>query len=219
MGCFFVFILFIPLPVSLSRCFLRPLWCWNLRNKDLRAKYPEKHWFSFSSFDRHAWHWHTYTLSDSWLSHSWLSHQLWCPSTQVRTIAAWSIKSNELSSVWLTAPLLPCHTQIELAWWITHWIMMDYHIGIHDNTHTNTIWPSRSTRLWLTLSWFTAGWDQICWFYWPQIWADSVWYSLFYLFNTSYVSRCVHWWMQKKETSWRCHRLLLLTVTLNVLLW
>lgn len=64
-----------------------------------------------------------------------------------------TIDPNESYSVWLTAarasPLLLCHTQIEPAWWITQWIIMDYKTGAHIK-NTNTVWLGRINRHWLT---------------------------------------------------------------------
>lgn len=72
-----------------------------------------------------------------------------CSAVQrAHTIATRAVDPNESYSAWVTAPRASpprlCRTQIEPAWWITQWLMMDYKAGlgsaITESDFTTVLW-------------------------------------------------------------------------------
>lgn len=124
----------------------------------------------------------------------------------------WIILCLTDSTTRLTTTL--CHTQIESAWWITQWIMMDYKTGIHIKTHKQSLAQPYQQTLW-----FAAGWDHIfLGLTGLLIRADAHRHHFICLTQVaSFSLRCSG--ENRDENSRRCHRLLLLSVTLNLLLW
>lgn len=113
-------------------------------------------------------------------------------------MAACTTDPNESYSVWLTAPraspLLLCHTQIEPAWWITQWIMMDYKTGIRIKTHKHSLAQPDQQTLTHTALWFTAGWDHILLGFtnWDSSWISDAHLHYFICLTQVVCSPAVH---------------------------